>query len=66
MANETKKKAQEAGRSLRKMLEILQPYLPPKPEPRKPPCEDWQISESSTPETTPTGDHEKPKHRESL
>lgn len=66
MANEPKKKAHEAGRSLRKMLEILQPYLPPKPKPREPLCEDWQISESSTPETSPPSNGETPKHRESL
>ena len=66
MKNLSTKKEREAKNSLKKMLEILEPYLPPKPKLSKQPCEDWQPAGGSTPETELSDRRYRPEHRESL
>jgi len=42
-----RKKERESKLSLKKMLETLEPYLPPKPKSKQLPCGEWEIAGSS-------------------
>jgi hypothetical protein len=55
MSSPSKERERKARHSLKKMLDVLEPYLPPKPQSTPPPREDWQPADTSTSENLPIG-----------
>ena len=48
------KKKRRAKRSLKKMLEIIEPFLPPKPRSKQLQCSEWEPSEIAVSEEIKT------------
>ncbi len=61
-----REKKRKAKRSLKKILETIEPYLPPKPKAPARVCEDWELAKTSTLESRPAGGIERPKHHKAV